>query len=160
MSFPTRKVVIETEKSHVSHVVLDGPRGNTWEERVAGLLEADDRVFSFVKNDHLGFVIPYVHNGRSHEYIPDFLVRLMSDTDDVDRTLIVEVSGGRKDAEAAKAKADTALHQWCPAVNNHGGWGRWGYIEISDMDTAATALDGAIRSLYADGPVTGLSDSI
>ncbi|MXW57574.1 MAG: restriction endonuclease [Acidimicrobiia bacterium] len=160
VSFSTRKAVMEAEKSHVSHVVLDGPRGNTWEERLAVLLEADSRVRSFVKNDHLGFVIPYVHKGRSHEYVPDFLVRLMVEPDDVVRTLIVEVSGGRKDADAAKAKADTARHQWCPAVNNHGGWGRWGFIEVSDIDTAASVLDGAIQSLYADGPVTGLRDSI
>jgi len=30
VSFLTRKVVIEATKSHVSHVVLDGPKGNTW----------------------------------------------------------------------------------------------------------------------------------
>ena len=160
VSFPTRKAVVEAEKSHVSHVVLDGPKGNTWEEHLAELLENDNRVHSYVKNDHLGFIIPYVHKGRSHEYVPDFLVRLVIGPDDVERTLIIEVSGGRKDAEAAKAKADTARHQWCPAVNNHGGWGRWGYIEISDIDTAGSVLDGAIQSLYADGPVTGLSDSI
>jgi type III restriction enzyme len=159
--FQTRKVVIPTEKSHVSHVVLDGPRGNTWEERVAELLEADEHVASYVKNDRLGFTIPYVHKGRSHDYVPDFLVRLVEpEGDEVVRTLIVEVSGGRKDAEVAKVKADTARLQWCPAVNNHGGFGRWGYIEVSDMDTVEQVLDGAIESLYADGPVTGQSDSI
>ncbi len=160
VSFPTRKAVIEAQKSHVSHVVLDGPKGNTWEERLADLLENHKCVHSYVKNDHLGFVIPYVHRGRSHEYVPDFLARLVRETDDMERTLIVEVSGGRKDSEAAKAKADTARHQWCPAVNNHRGWGRWGYIEISDINAASSLLDGAIESLYADGPVTGRSDSI
>ena len=158
VSFPTRKAVIEARKSHVSHVVLDGPKGNTWEEHLADLLESHQRVRSFVKNDHLGFVIPYVHKGKNHEYVPDFLARLATEPRDVERTLIIEVSGGRKDSETAKAKADTARLQWCPAVNNHGGWGRWGYIEITDIDSAAVALDGAIRSLYADGPVTGLSD--
>ncbi len=159
--FQTRKVVIPTEKSHVSHVVLDGPKGNTWEERVAELLEADEHVASYVKNDRLGFTIPYVHKGRSHDYVPDFLVRLVEpEGDELVRTLIVEVSGGRKDAEVSKVKADTARLQWCPAVNNHNGFGRWGYIEVSDMDTVEQVLDGAIESLYADGPVTGQSDSI
>ena len=158
VSFPTRKAVIGARKSHISHVVLDGPKGNTWEEHLADLLENHQRVRSFVKNDHLGFVIPYVHKGRSHEYVPDFLARLVADPRDVERTLIIEVSGGRKDSEAARAKADTARLQWCPAVNNHGGWGRWGYIEISDIGTAASVLNGAISSLCADGPVTGLSD--
>ena len=160
VSFPTRKAVVESHKSHVNYVVLDGVKGNTWEERLSLLLEADARVHSYVKNEHVGFAVPYVHVGRSHEYIPDFLAQLVPEPDDIQRTLIVEVSGGRKDAETAKAKADTTLHQWCPAVNYHGGWGRWGFIEITNIDTADAVLDGAIRSLYADGPVTGLSDSV
>jgi type III restriction enzyme len=146
----------------VSHVVLDGPKGNTWEEAMADLLESDARVRSFVKNDHLGFLIPYVYKGRSHEYTPDFLVRLTKEDEaDVDRTLIIEVSGGLKsldDSDLTKAKADTARHQWCPAVNNHGGWGRWGYIEVHDIPKAKEMLDGAIKSLRADGAVTGLPD--
>ena len=154
--------MIPAEKSHVSHVVLDGPKGNTWEEAVAELLEADNRVESYVKNDHLGFSIPYVYKGRSHEYVPDFLVRLVrKDGDEVDRTLVIEVSGGLKsvdDSDLTKAKADTARHQWCPAVNNHGGWGRWGYAEIDSKDEAAPMLDGAIESLVSDGVVTGLPE--
>jgi type III restriction enzyme len=152
--FPTRKTVIETVKSHVSHVTLDGPKGtNTWEEKVAGLLEAHGSVAAYAKNDHLGFAIPYVHEGRSHDYIPDFLVRLVGD--DVVRTLIVEVSGGRKKADMSlaglsAAKADTARHQWCPAVDNHGGYGRWAYLEIHGMAKAAHELDGAINAMYAD----------
>ncbi len=122
----------------------------------------EDRVASYVKNDHLGFLIPYVYKGRSHDYEPDFLVRLTKESDDeIDRTLIVEVSGGRKsvgDADLPKAKADTARHQWCPAVNNRGGWGRWGYVEIKDIDQAAEVLEGAIESLRADGVVTGLPE--
>ncbi|NPB31555.1 hypothetical protein G7L58_23675, partial [Shigella sonnei] len=83
-------------------------------------------VLSYVKNDHLGFVIPYVHQGRTHSYVPDFLVRLKPREDDVVRTLVVEVSGSQKSPGPTKAKADTARDQWCVAVNNHGGFGRWG----------------------------------
>jgi type III restriction enzyme len=158
--FPTRKVVIPALKSHVSHVVLDGVRGNTWEEEVAGLLEDHAGVAAYVKNDHLGFEIPYVHEGRTHRYLPDFLVRLTDEDGEPDRTLVVEVSGGRKDAALTKAKADTARLQWCPAVNHHGGWGRWGYIEITDMAGAGDVLDSAIESLRAGGPVTGQADFI
>ena len=155
--FFSRKGAIETTKSHVNYVVLDGQKGaNTWEETTALLLEKDDRVAAHVKNDHLGFTIPYVHGGNSHRYVPDFLVRLVTDPDDEVRTLIVEVSGGRKSQAAAKAKADTARDQWCRSVNNHGGFGRWGYIEITDMTTASSTLDAGIKSLLADGPVTGL----
>ena len=47
-------------------------------------LELNRNVKSYVKNDHLGFTIPYVHKGRSHSYMPDFLVRL-EPGDDGDR---------------------------------------------------------------------------
>lgn len=163
VAFLTRKVVIEARKSHVSHVVLDGPKGNTWEETVAGFLELDDRVAAYVKNDHLGFSIPYVFEGRSHQYVPDFLVRLVPDPDDGDlvRTLIVEVSGGRKSAHSpgsVEVKARTARDQWCTAVNNHTGFGRWGYVEISSMLDAERVLDEAIANLRADAAITGDPD--
>jgi type III restriction enzyme len=156
--FVTRKVVMDPPptKSHLNHVVLDGQRGNSWEEGLARLLEDDDQVASYVKNERLDFKVPYVHQGRSHEYIPDFLVRLVTEPDDVERTLIVEVSGSRKSPGPTAAKADTARNQWCAAVNNDGGYGRWGYVEVHDPAKDAHILDGAIDALYRDEPIIGL----
>ena len=153
--FLTRKVAIEAKKSHVNLVVLDGVKGNTWEETIAGYLEDDDRVAAFVKNDHLGFEIPYVYEGRSHQYLPDFLARLVTEPGDVERTLIIEVSGGRKSPGPTAVKAATARNQWCTAVNNDGQWGRWAYVEISSMLGADAVLSAAIENLRADAPVTG-----
>ncbi len=43
---------------------------------------------------------------------------------------IVEVTGERdKDKEAKTATARTL---WVPAVNNHGGFGRWAFVEVTD----------------------------
>lgn len=156
--FITRKVVMDPPplKSQLNHVVLDGVRGNSWEEGLAQLLEADSRVKSYVKNERLGFTIPYVYEGQSHEYVPDFLVRLRTDPKDVDRTLIVEVSGSLKSPGPTKAKADTARNQWCPAVNNWGEFGRWGYVEVRDPANAAPLLDQAIEALASD-PIVQLS---
>jgi type III restriction enzyme len=148
VDFFTRKAVIAALKSHVSHVVLDGKKGNTWEERIAGLLEESDDVASYVKNDHLGLTIPYVHEGRTHQYVPDFLVRLQDRGDGPVRTLIVEVSGGLKAPGPTEAKADAALYQWCPAVNNHGGWGLWDYVEIRSKNDAPRLLREAIERMY------------
>jgi type III restriction enzyme len=156
--FVTRKVTIAATKSPMNQVVLDGPKGNTWEERLAGLLERHPSVAAFVKNDHLGFTIPYVHAGHSYSYLPDFLVRLVEQAGDATRTLIVEVSGGQKGAHSpgtVAAKADTARNQWCTAVNNDGRWGRWGYVEIKTIDSAEDLLNDAIEALYADEPVIG-----
>ncbi len=157
--FPTRKVVMEPppKKSHLNHVVLDGARGNSWEEALARQLEGDDRVHSYVKNERLGFTIPYVHQGRSHEYVPDFLVRLKPWRDeDSERTLIVEVSGSLKSPGPTKAKAETARNQWCAAVNNWGEFGRWGYAEVHNPAQDWAILDAAIETLHTEGRVIRL----
>lgn len=158
--FISRKVVMDPPptKSHLNHVVLDGVRGNTWEEGLARMLEKDPRVHSYVKNERLGFTIPYLHQGRSHDYIPDFLVRLSTDSGDVERTLIIEVSGSQKSPGPTAAKADTARNQWCAAVNNWGEFGRWGYVEIKNPAEAASQelLNSAIENLIADRPIIGL----
>jgi type III restriction enzyme len=158
--FSTRKAVEETEKSEISHVTLDGIGGNTWEQLLANACERDRRVHSYAKNDHLGFEIPYVHQGVSHAYVPDFLVRLVERPDDVPRTLIVEVSGGQKSPGPTKAKAATARDRWCVAVNNHGGFGRWGYTEITSMKAVRKQLAEAIDLLYADAPIAGDPDRL
>lgn len=151
--FLTRKVVMDPPptKSHLNHVVLDGLRGNSWEEGLAHILEGDDRVAAYVKNERLDFTIPYVHQGRSHDYVPDFLVKLKTDDAwDVDRTLIIEVSGSQKSPGPTAAKADTARDQWCAAVNNWGEFGRWGYVEIGNPSAAGQRLDNAVKKLLTD----------
>jgi type III restriction enzyme len=154
--FTTKEIyVTSSERCHVNFVVLDGPHGNSWEEGVAQLLEVMPQVAAYVKNDHLGFTIPYVFQGRSKQYLPDFLVRLRPLEDDQEtRTLIVEVSGSHKPPGPTKEKADTARNLWIPAVNNHGGFGRWSYCEIKDPATFRQDLDAAISALRAG---TGLS---
>jgi type III restriction enzyme len=44
--------------------------------------------------------------------------------------LLIEVTGEKKKDKAAKVA--TARTLWVPAVNNHGGFGRWAFIEIAD----------------------------
>jgi len=159
VSFLTRKAVEETTKSQVSHVTLDGKDGNTWEQILALHCELNTNVAAYVKNDHLGLTIPYVHKGRTHSYVPDFLVRLRrAEGEDFDRTLVVEVSGGQKSPGPTKVKAQTARDSWCAAVNNHGGFGRWGYAEITSMDGVKGTLAEAIANLYADAPIIGDPD--
>ena len=152
VDFWTHKAVIEATKSHVSHVVLDGPKGNTWEQVLALECEIHPDVAAYVKNDHLGFTIPYVHQGRSHSYVPDFLIRLRQrDDGDVVRTLIVEVSGGQKRTHSpgpTQIKASTARDSWCVAVNNLGTYGRWGYVELKDPTRFREELRQAIAGLY------------
>jgi type III restriction enzyme len=81
VDFDTTKAVYTTapEKCHISHVVADtGSR----EQKMAQVVEDMPEVVRYVKNQGLGFTIPY--------------------------TL------------------------WVAAVNNHGGFGRWEFVEITD----------------------------
>ncbi|MGI5223765.1 BPTD_3080 family restriction endonuclease [Actinoallomurus sp. CA-142502] len=159
VDFPTRKRTVPTEKSEVSHVTLDGKDGNTWEQLLAAELELNKNVDAYVKNDHLGFTIPYVYKGRTHSYVPDFLVRLKRlEGEAFDRTLIVEVSGTHKSPGPTQAKATTARDSWCAAVNNHAGFGRWGYIEMTNPLEFKARLADAIQLVYGDAPIIGDPD--
>ncbi len=44
--------------------------------------------------------------------------------------VIVEVTGERR--KEKEAKVSTARNLWVPAVNNHGGYGRWAFLEVQD----------------------------
>jgi len=116
------------DKCHVSHVVADT---ESWEQKMAQVLEDMDEAVSYVKNQNLGFLIPYTINGDDRNYMPDFIVRLEDGRGAEDLlSLIVEVSGQR-DADK-EAKVATARNLWVPAVNNAGTWGRWAFVEITD----------------------------
>jgi len=100
-----------------------------WEGKMAQVLENMDEVIYYVKNQNLGFYIPYTLEGKERNYIPDFIVHMRNDEGEL-VSLIVEVSG-KKDKEK-EAKISTARNLWIPAVNNHEGFGRWSFIEITD----------------------------
>ncbi len=72
VDFRTSKKVKEIEKSHLNYVVQD----SKWEQSAAYHLDTHPRVAAFVKNQGLGFAIPYLHNGQQHNYVPDFIVKL------------------------------------------------------------------------------------
>ena len=93
--------------------VYDG----TWEATEAFELDHNDGVDAWVKNDHLGFEVLYVHRGVVRKYRPDFLVRLKSGD-----MLVLETKGRDDDQNRTKRRF---LAEWVRAVNQHGGFGRW-----------------------------------
>lgn len=130
VDFDTTQPVYSTraDKCHVSHVVGDT---GTWEQKTAQSLEDMDEVICYVKNERLGFSIPYTLNGEGHEYTPDFIVR-MDDGHGKDDllNLVLEVSG--RDRRDKKEKVATARTLWVPAVNALGKFGRWAFHETTD----------------------------
>lgn len=129
VDFDTTKNVYVTDedKCPISHVVADT---SSWEQKMASVLEEMPEVISYVKNQSLGFSIPYVLEGDSRQYIPDFIVRMKIPGQETPLNLILEVSGEKRKDKAAKV--ETARNLWVPAVNNHGGFGKWAFIEITD----------------------------
>jgi type III restriction enzyme len=130
VDFDTTRPVYATreDKCHISHVVADT---DSWEQKLAQTLEDMEEVVRYVKNHNLGFTIPYALNGEERQYIPDFIACIDDGhgSDDL-LNLLVEVTGEKKKDKAAKVT--TARTLWVPAVNNHGGFGRWEFIEIAD----------------------------
>ena len=72
--FTTKSVFGTSPRSHVNFVTLDGKGGNAWERAVAQALDMLPGVAAYVKNDHLGFSIPYTLR-RHHAAIPPRLPR-------------------------------------------------------------------------------------
>ena len=112
-------------KSHLNFVVLD----SAWEAKLAQTLEGMPEVVAYVKNQGLGLQIPYSFGGGSANYLPDFVVQLRVG-DGEPLNVILEVTGERKKAKAAKVATATDL--WIPSVNLQGGFGRWAFLEIAD----------------------------
>lgn len=130
VDFDTTRPVYTTnpKKCHISHVVADT---ESWEQKMAQTLEDMPEVIHYVKNQNLGFSIPYTLAGEERQYIPDFIVRVDDGHGREDLlNLIVEVSGEARKDKAAKVA--TARTLWIPAINNHAAYGRWEFIEISD----------------------------
>lgn len=142
---PTWKT--NARKCHVSHVVADT---GSWEQKMAQALEEMDEVVCYVKNHNLGFTIPYTLNGEEHGYIPDFIVRVNDGVDPGDLlNLLLEVSGEARKDKAAKVA--TARNLWTPAINNHGGFGRWAFLEITDPWDAQIIIRAFLRYKKVDG---------
>ena len=102
-----------TKRSHINYCVYD----STWEASDAYQLDRHAAVSAWVKNDHLGFSILYIHNGIVRKYRPDFLVRLKSGD-----FLVLETKGQQTEQDDTK---HAYMKEWVSAVNEHGGFGKW-----------------------------------
>jgi type III restriction enzyme len=143
VDFDTTRAVFATrpDKCHISHVVADT---DSWEQKMAQTLEDMTEVIRYAKNQNLSFNIPYTLNGEERSYLPDFIACIDDGRGQHDLlNLIVEVTGEKKKDKAAKVA--TARTLWVPAINNHGGFGRWAFIEIADPWDAKNAIRATVQ---------------
>ncbi len=123
----TTKEVYATKKSHVNYVVMD----SDWEGIAAKTLEELPQVISYVKNQFLGFAIPYVKEGKDKNYFTDFIVQCKG-KDGTIKNLMIEISGFSKDKAEKKWFVE---NRWIPAVNalkDKYEYPEWHFIEIAD----------------------------
>lgn len=109
----TSKPCQVTQKSQISHCVFD----SGWESTESYILEKNENVVAWAKNDHLGFEIFYLFNGVVSRYIPDFLVKLKNG-----KMLVLETKGQETERDRKKKMA---LSEWIEAVNQTGEYGEW-----------------------------------
>jgi type III restriction enzyme len=118
---------------HINYVVCD----SDWEAEFCRAAELNPRVRAYVKNQGLGFEVPYLLGTTPKKYLPDFIVRIDDGHGGDLLNLVVEVKGYR--GEDAKDKANTMDAYWVPGVNNLGTFGRWAFAEFKESVYAIAA---------------------
>ena len=136
----------DSRRCHVNWIVLD----SDWEAEFCRVAESHPHVKAYVKNHNLGLEVPYRRGSETRTYLPDFIVRLDDGRGDDDLlNLIVEIKGYRgEDAKDKKATMDT---YWVPGVNHHGDYGRWAFVEFTDVFEVEAAFDRLVQGLRAKG---------
>jgi hypothetical protein len=119
--FKTTRPVHGTVKSHINQVVLDT---QTWEKSAGFRIEESKYVLSYARNDHMEFSIPYEYQGVSHNFFPDFIVKLKNGL-----FVVLEIKGFQDDRVRAKHQA---AKKWIQAVNNWGKLGKWHFHVCTD----------------------------
>ena len=141
--FTTSKTVYKTDPRccHINYVVCD----SDWEATFCPVAEGHSRVRAYVKNHGLGFEVPYRLGGDARTYIPDFIV-LVDDGrgEDDPLHLIVEIKGYR--GEDAKVKKATMETYWVPGVNALRTFGRWAFVEFTDVYDFQSEFDTLVSS--------------
>jgi type III restriction enzyme len=129
VDFHTGKDIAPVQKCHLNAGVFDTKLA---EQQAAYIFDTHERVDRWVKNERLGFVIPYRREGIQRRYFPDFIVELADG-----EKLIIETKG--RDAPDVDMKA-IAAKRWCAAVNNDGGYGRWTYYLVWEASEISRVL--------------------
>jgi type III restriction enzyme len=130
VDFHTTKPIYPVTKCHINAMVADTKK---WEQSAGFLLDSHPGVTKWVKNERLGFTIPYRKKGLPSRYVPDFIVET-----DADLKVIIELKGQFNDDADVKAKA---AERWVKAVNRLGQHGTWHYLLITDPGLVGISLN-------------------
>jgi type III restriction enzyme len=141
VDFHTGKDIAPVQKCHLNAGVFDTTFA---EQQAAFVLDTNDVVDRWVKNERLDFVVPYRREGVQRRYFPDFLVVLKNG-----ERLIVETKG--RNAPDVELKEKAAL-RWCQAINNDGRFGRWTYLLVREPSALSGMLAGHSKGSSSSRP--------
>lgn len=133
-------------KCQINYVVGD----SDWEIEFARVVEDHPQTLAYVKNQALGFEVPYLAGSEARRYLPDFVVKLDDGRGSDDPLMVVVEIKGERDTDD-QIKAETMRTFWVPGVNNLGDWGRWAFIELRDPWSMASDFTAEINKLREDG---------
>jgi type III restriction enzyme len=147
VNFNTSKLLrwqTDPRRCHVNWVILD----SDWEAELCRVVEAHPQVRAYVKNQNLGFEVPYRYGSETRRYLPDFIV-LVDDGRGFDDLLhlVIEVKGYRR--EDAKEKKTTMETYWVPGVNRLGVYGRWAFAEFTQVYQMADDFGAQVAQSFA-----------
>lgn len=130
VDFHTTKPIYPVNHCHLNAMVADTEK---WEQSAAFILDTHPGVRRWVKNDRLGFFIPYRRRGLPAKYIPDFIA-----VTDNGEYVIIEIKGQANDDADAKTKA---ARRWTEAVTRLGSHGTWHYLFVTDPGRVGQMLN-------------------
>jgi type III restriction enzyme len=132
-----------SNKCHVNWAILD----SDWEGEFCRVAECHPKVLAYVKNQGMGFEIPYKYGSTSRMYRPDYIV-LVDDGKGKEDPLqiVVEIKGLR--GEDAKDKANTMNNFWVPGVNQLKSFGRWAFLEFQDVWEMENQFNFAVEAAF------------
>ncbi|MCC7477036.1 DEAD/DEAH box helicase family protein [bacterium] len=130
VDFFTPKQTRAAERSHINLQVFDTER---WEQATAFAIDNHPVTGAFVRNERLGFVIPYTDNYKRKNFTPDFIVRA---AEYPDHYLILEPKG----YDMLLEKKQQAALRWCAAVNAEGSFGTWHFALLTNEKEAEACL--------------------
>ncbi len=123
----------ETEKSEVNVAVCD----SGWESQLAAILDYHPGISRWVRNERLGWTIPYRYDGMPRQYEPDFVAIAPLENGD-ELKLVIEVKGLERETDAEKRR--WTEEYWLPAVNGDAEFskaGQWAYLYVDNEPSPA-----------------------
>ncbi|MBZ0155647.1 MAG: DEAD/DEAH box helicase family protein [Alphaproteobacteria bacterium] len=140
----------DSRRCHINWVIFD----SDWEAEFCRVAESHPQVKAYVKNHALGLEVPYRFGSETRRYLPDFIVLVDDGHGEEDLLhLIVEIKGYRR--EDAKEKKATMETYWVPGVNNLGGYGRWAFVELTDVYRIESDFGARVEAELNKGRVKG-----